>query len=107
MIGRTQMKKLNCWEFKECGRFPGGEKEKELGVCPVTTEKRLDNIHDGDNAGRACWVVANSMCGGNIQGNFAQKFGNCAACNFYKRVKHEEFPNFQLTPLLLKKITGW
>jgi hypothetical protein len=99
------MNKLNCWEFKRCGRFPGGAKERELGVCPVTTEKRLDTIHDGVNAGRACWVVAKSMCGGNIQGNFSQKFGNCMACDFYKSVKKEEFPNFQLTPVLLKKIT--
>jgi hypothetical protein len=101
------MIKLNCWEFKRCGRFRGGEREQEFGVCPVTTEKRLDTVHNGDNAGRACWVVANSMCGGNIQGNFAQKFGNCTVCDFYRKVKEEEFPNFQLTPALLKKMTAW
>ena len=54
------MTKLNCWEFKKCGRTPGGEKAKDLGVCPVTKEKKLDNIHDGFNAGRACWVSLGS-----------------------------------------------
>jgi hypothetical protein len=24
--------KINCWEFKKCGRQPGGHKEKELGT---------------------------------------------------------------------------
>jgi len=28
--------KLNCWEFKKCGRQPGGPKVAELGVCPAT-----------------------------------------------------------------------
>ncbi len=101
------MKKLNCWEFKQCGRYPGGEKEQEFGACPVATEERLNAVHDGINAGRACWVVAHSICGGNIQGNFAQKFGNCTACSFYHNVKKEEFPNFQLTPSLLKKLNRW
>jgi len=26
-------KKLNCWEFKNCGRGPGGCKAKRLGIC--------------------------------------------------------------------------
>ena len=57
------MKKVNCWEFKRCERTPGGKKEEELGVCPVTMEKRLDDVHGGLNAGRACWVVAEAHCG--------------------------------------------
>ncbi len=35
------MGKLNCWDFKKCGRQSGGEKAHELGVCPASTEKRL------------------------------------------------------------------
>ena len=38
------MKKVNCWEFKRCERTPGGKKEEELGICPVTMEKRLDDV---------------------------------------------------------------
>lgn len=31
------MAKLNCWEFKKCGRETGGLKIKEMGVCPDAT----------------------------------------------------------------------
>ncbi len=84
--------KINCWEFKRCGRQPGGHKAKELGVCPVTTHGDLDGAHGGQKAGRACWVVAGSLCGGKIQGTFAQKLHNCWRCEFMNRVKQEEDP---------------
>lgn len=87
--------KLNCWEFKKCGRQPGGHKAAELGVCPVTTYQGLSGAHGGKNAGRACWVVAGSLCGGKIQGTFAQKLHNCWRCDFMNTVKKEEDP----TPL--------
>ncbi len=67
------MKKLNCWEFTKCGREPGGIREHELGTCPVPGEKRLDDVHGGVNAGRACWVGAGTLCDGKVQGSFAKK----------------------------------
>ena len=72
--------KLNCWEFKKCGREPGGVHVRELGVCPAATEGRLDAVHGGRKAGRACWVVAGTLCKGETQGTFAVKFGACEAC---------------------------
>lgn len=87
--------KLNCWEFKKCGRQPGGHKAAELGICPVTTYQGLNGAHGGKNAGRACWVVAGSLCGGKIQGTFAQKLHNCWRCDFMNTVKKDEDP----TPL--------
>jgi len=39
------MKKLNCWEFKQCGREAGGAHVDEFGVCPATKEQRLDGVH--------------------------------------------------------------
>lgn len=96
--------KLNCWEFKKCGRQPGGFHERDLGICPATTEKRLDGIHDGTNAGRSCWVIAGTLCKGEVQGSFAQKFRNCDTCDFYKLVKTEEFPRFNLSSVLLAKL---
>ena len=98
------MKKVNCWEFKKCGRAPGGKNERELGICPVTLERKLDAVHGGLNAGRACWVVAGSMCGGSLQGTFAQKFHNCNSCDFYQTVKKEEFPKFELSASLIKRL---
>ncbi len=82
--------KLNCWEFKKCGRQPGGHKAQELGVCPATTEQALNGAHEGKNAGRACWVVAGSLCGGKIQGTYAMKLLNCWRCEFMNTVKREE-----------------
>ena len=52
------MSRVNCWEFKKCGRQPGGEQAEEQGVCPVTEHRKLHGIHGGVNAGRACWIVA-------------------------------------------------
>lgn len=84
------MVKKNCWEYKVCGREPGGKNVGELGICPVAMYGELDSVHDGKMAGRACWVVAGSLCGGKVQGTFAQKIANCLRCDFYAVVKTEE-----------------
>jgi len=42
------------------------------------------------NAGRACWVVAGTNCGGRVQGTFAEKEKNCLNCEFYMLVCEEE-----------------
>jgi len=96
--------KVNCWEFKKCGRQPGGPRVRELGRCPATSEEKLDGVHDGTNAGRSCWVVAGTFCGGTVQGTFSQKFKNCETCDFYKAVQKEEYPRFQYSAVLLKKL---
>jgi hypothetical protein len=54
------VKKSNCWEVIRCGREPGGANENNLGVCPVSTEARLDGVNHGKNGGRACWGVPRS-----------------------------------------------
>lgn len=82
--------KLNCWEFKKCGRQPGGHKVNDLGICPVPIHAELDGAHEGKNAGRCCWVVAGSLCGGKIQGTYAKKLNNCWRCDFMNLVKKEE-----------------
>lgn len=84
------MDKKNCWEHKNCGRWPGGPKAVELGVCPVTMDTALEGAHGGVKAGRACWVVGGSLCGGKIQGTYAQKLSNCWRCDFMNKVKQEE-----------------
>ena len=84
------MSKLNCWEHKNCGRQPGGNKIVDLGICPASIEQSLDGAHGGLNGGRSCWVIAGSLCGGKIQGTYAQKLSNCWRCDFMNRVKQEE-----------------
>lgn len=83
-------KKPNCWEFKKCGREPGGAKAKELGVCPAAVDTKHDGLHGGKNAGRACWFIAGTLCAGEVQGTFAKKYRDCAVCDFYNKVKDEE-----------------
>lgn len=80
-----------------CGRQFGGEKAEELGVCPAASYPKLDSAHGGKNAGRVCWVVAGTMCGGEIQGSFAKKYEDCRKCEFYQLVKEEEGTNFLIT----------
>ena len=96
------MSPKNCWDHKSCGRQPGGQKVAELGVCPVTTATSANGMNRGRNAGRACWVVSGSLCGGKVQGTFATKLGNCMACDFYKTVKAEEGSAYVNSTALLK-----
>jgi len=84
------MAKKNCWEHKNCGRQPGGHKVNDLGICPVTTYDMLHGAHHGTNGGRACWAIAGSLCGGKVQGTYAEKLSNCWRCDFMNMVKKEE-----------------
>jgi hypothetical protein len=90
------MKRINCWEFMKCGREPGGDKAGEMGVCPAASEERYHGIQGGKNAGRVCWIVAGTMCKGEVKGTFAMKYSNCKKCPFYKKVVEEEKLLFRL-----------
>jgi len=96
--------KKNCWEFKNCGRQEGGKYVNDLGICPAATEKRLEGVHGGTNAGRACWVIAGTLCKGEIQGSFAKKYKRCEQCDFYREVKKGEGMKFIFSAVLLSKI---
>jgi hypothetical protein len=64
---------MNCWEFKKCGREGGGARAKELGVCSAYP------VH-----GKHCAPIAGTLCGGQVQGSFAQKVVTCMRCDFFK-----------------------
>ena len=98
------MGKLNCWDYKKCGRELGGHMSKERTVCPASMEMILDRVHEGKNAGRTCGVVAGTMCGGDVQGSFAAKYKNCKVCDFYQKVHEEEGAGFILSATLLAKM---
>jgi hypothetical protein len=97
-------RKLNCWEYKRCGRQPQGTHVKELGLCPASVEWSLDDVHEGTNAGRSCWTVSGTLCKGQVQGTFAQKYKNCEICDFYQLVRKEEGPNFVYSSVLLSRM---
>ncbi|MHA1959896.1 MAG: two-CW domain-containing protein [Candidatus Thorarchaeota archaeon] len=84
------MARINCWEFKQCGRERDGVNADELGVCPAAVEISTNGINNGDNGGRTCWALAGTLCGGTVQGEFASKIANCVTCEFYNKVLNEE-----------------
>lgn len=94
--------KENCWEYLKCGRESGGENAKKLGVCPVTEKKKLDGVHGGKNGGRSCWVIAGTLCKGEVQGTFATKYRSCEKCEFFHRVRSEEGADFKFGVSLLQ-----
>lgn len=95
---------MNCWQYKKCGREPGGDKVKELGVCPAALNEKVDKIHDGKNGGRCCWVVSGTFCEGEIQGIYAAKLINCVKCDFYQKVNKEEGTNKINSKFILSKL---
>lgn len=90
-------RKLNCWEFKNCGREPGGIMTAESGVCPVARAGSFDGTNDGVAGGRACWEVrrqstklaANDICG----------TASCSTCEFRRRVNYERAPIQEPIPI--------
>ncbi len=90
--GVSEMK--NCWEFKGCGREPGGVKVTELGECPAASDERLNGQNNGSSGGRMCWLVKETLCGNKVQGDFYSKLGSCIKCDFLKSVHKEEGADF-------------
>ena len=95
--------KINCWEFKHCGKEPNGEKASE-GVCPAALEQRADGIHRGVNGGRCCWVVRDNLCRNKMEKGFKAKNAECLQCDFYHLVRKEEIPHFKVTGVVLSEI---
>ncbi|WP_321471899.1 two-CW domain-containing protein [uncultured Paludibaculum sp.] len=85
----------NCWDVKKCGRQPGGSRVADLGVCPASTDKHANGLNGGNNGGRICWALTGTLCGGTVQGTFAQKLANCMQCEFYQQVQKEQGKNLQ------------
>jgi hypothetical protein len=98
------MASQNCWEFKKCGREPGGAKASELGVCPASTDRRVDRMNNGVNGGRVCYAVTGTLCGGQVQGTFALKLANCMECEFYKLVVKEQSRDYSKTKDVLARL---
>lgn len=57
---------VKCWETKSCTQVE----------CPSFKSENL-----------RCWQVAGTHCGGEVQGVFAQKFGQCEKCEVYKMAR--------------------
>ena len=82
--------KKNCWEFKKCGREPGGAKVQEMGTCPAAMFELADGFCGGKNGGRACVYITGTFCSGTVQGTYREKHKKCDECMFYKKLKEED-----------------
>jgi len=54
---------VKCWEMKNCGEVN----------CPAYK----------NTCGR-CWLIAGTMCGGEVQGKYALKYETCCECEVYR-----------------------
>ncbi len=84
-------RKLNCWQFKNCGREPGGVLADLMGECPVARAMKYDGLNDGVGAGRACWMVPDAAC--KVSERTRSRIDPCHTCDFYIRVLFEEEDN--------------
>lgn len=60
--------RLHCWEIKNCARVE----------CP--------SFHDIDSR---CWLMAGTLCEGEIQGDFAKKYRSCFGCEVLGRLEED------------------
>ncbi len=95
--------KLNCWEYQGCGREPGGRRAEDPAPCPAAVSVKLDGVHNGVNAGRACWLIDDTMCSGRPTGAYDIKIHECRKCSFRRRVKIEEGLGFESDDTLLDR----
>ncbi len=98
------MEAMNCWEFKNCGREPGGSKTSEFGVCPAAMTEAANGWNSGKNGGRSCWAIAGTFCGSKVQGAFALKLSSCMTCEFFKKVVHEEGKEMKNTTSIMSDL---
>ena len=92
---------MNCWEFRDCGRAPGGSRVGELGVCPAATCQAADGFLGGTNAGRACAFITGTCCDGHRQGSYRDKSALCWDCDFFHRLRELHGAAFSLPAFAL------
>ena len=59
-------KNIKCWTYNNCGHGKDS-------LCPAVDQK----------AGRSCWLVAKTLCGGKVHGNQTKRIKSCEGCAFY------------------------
>lgn len=83
--------KLNCWEFRKCGREPNGAKVLERGLCLAATDIFADGLNGGKNGGRICWAIAGSYSAfAHTECTFTTDRFSCINCDFFQLVEMEE-----------------
>lgn len=99
-------KRQNCWEFWEYDLRKSLTESPTCRKCPAVVDMRLDGVHGGRNAGRACWVVPGTLCGGELHGEYQEKKKTCMSCDFFRSVRSHEEPFFIPAGALAAMIAG-
>lgn len=81
------MRKLNCWEFKNCGRERGGVLTPVQGECPVASSWSYDGTNEGIAGGRVCWQIK-MLPDNELEDNICRG-SDCKVCEFRRRVLYE------------------
>ena len=84
------IKKLNCWEFKNCGYGPDGKRIHELDICPAAKDDSHNGKNGGSNSGRYCWKIKGTFCKNKKKDDLFKKFVFCIHCDFFQQVQREE-----------------
>lgn len=90
------MAATNCWEFKRCGREPGGRHAEDRGVCPAAAFEAANGYLGGHNGGRACAFVTGTFCENVLQGTYRDKSKDCWDCDFYLALRREHGAAFSM-----------
>jgi diguanylate cyclase (GGDEF)-like protein len=61
--------KVNCFSIKGCTKKD----------CPVYGNSKC-----------RCWLIAGTMCGGEVQGAFAKKYKSCMECSVYRDIVYKD-----------------
>ena len=59
-------KNVQCWNYNNCGHGKDS-------LCPAVDQK----------AGRSCWLVPKTLCGGKVHGKHTERIKSCEGCSFY------------------------
>ena len=86
--------KINCWEYYNCKYSPDSNQP-----CPAASDETSDGVNWGNNAGRICWTLPDTLCFDKPMGQFSEKREICFSCNFFQRVKKEGGNSFHLFKL--------
>jgi hypothetical protein len=73
-------KNMQCWDYNNCGHGKDS-------LCPAVDQK----------AGKSCWLVPKTLCGGKVHGKHTQRIKSCEGCSFYIYI-HVLLPKLLLTP---------
>ncbi|MCF6290238.1 MAG: hypothetical protein L3J03_04485 [Desulfobacterales bacterium] len=88
------MSEINCWEYRNCGREPGGRHAAASGVCSAATYAEADGFCGGKNGGRSCVYITGTLCAGDVSGSYPGKLKDCLACDFYRLLEEQHGPDF-------------